>query len=223
MFEAVVPYFPQLLDGIVLTLKVSLGSVAVGLIIALVLAPLSAFGAKPVRACIAAYVTVIRGVPELLVIFLVFYGGTILLTRLAGGYVEVSALPAGIFALAAVSGAYLTEILRAALQDVPVGQWEAARALGLKPVITFRKVILPQMLARALPGLGNQWLIILKDSALVSIIGLEELMRKAVIGAGATHDPLAFYLTAAVLYVMITGFSSVFLGIIQMRLGAHGR
>lgn len=223
MIEVVVQYFPQLLQGLVVTLSVALGSLFFGLLFAVVLAPAALYGSTPVRKIIAGYVGLIRGLPELLVIFLIFYGGTVLLTGLVGSYVEVDALTAGIAALTVVSAAYLTEILRGALVSVPTGQWEAALSLGIRRPRAFRLIVFPQMMVRALPGLGNQWLVILKESALVSIIGLEELMRKSVVAAGATHKPLAFYLTAAALYVVVTGVSTLVINAYNQRLTTHLR
>ena len=214
MIEAVVQYFPQLLQGFLVTLSVAVGSFVLGLIFAVVLAPAAVYGSAPVRKVIAGYVSLIRGLPELLVIFLIFYGGTVLLTGLFGVYVEVDALTAGIAALTVVRGA---------LVGVSSGQWEAALALGLRGPGAFRLIVLPQMMVRALPGLGNQWLVILKESALVSIVGLEELMRKSVVAAGATHKPLAFYLTAAALYVLVTGVSTLFINAYNQRLTTHLR
>ncbi|MBX8800096.1 ABC transporter permease subunit [Ochrobactrum sp. MR28] len=207
--STVIAYLPQLLSGLGITLLVAVGSFLCGFLAAIILAPLAIYAPAPIRKAIALYVGLIRGLPELLVIFLIFYGGTVLLTQVAGRYVEVNAITAGIAALSFVSAAYLTEILRGALLSVSGGQWEAAFALGLRRPRAFRLIILPQMMTRALPGLGNQWLVILKESALVSIIGLEELMRKSVVAAGATREPLAFYLTAAALYIVITGISSL--------------
>ena len=206
-----------------MTLGVAVGSLLVGSLIAVVLAPLAIYGNSITRRIIMGYVSLIRGLPELLVIFLIFYGGTVLLTKLTGSYVEVDAMSAGIAALSVVAAAYLTEILRGALLSVSAGQWEAALALGFRRPRAFRLVILPQMMARALPGLGNQWLVILKESALVSVVGLEELMRKSVVAAGATHQPLAFYLTAAGLYVSITGVSTILLKAYESRLTVHLR
>jgi His/Glu/Gln/Arg/opine family amino acid ABC transporter permease subunit len=223
MLDAVFQYKEQLLQGLLMTLGVAVGSLVAGSLIAVVLAPLAIYGNPVTRRIIMGYVSLIRGLPELLVIFLIFYGGTVLLTNLTGSYVEVDAMSAGIAALSVVAAAYLTEILRGALLSVSAGQWEAALALGFRRPRAFRLVILPQMMARALPGLGNQWLVILKESALVSVVGLEELMRKSVVAAGATHQPLAFYLTAAGLYVSITGVSTLLLKAYESRLTSHLR
>lgn len=221
--SVVFAYLPQLLQGLAVTLIVALGSFICGFVVALILAPLAIYAPAPVRKIISLYVGLIRGLPELLVIFLIFYGGTVLLTKIAGRYIEVNAITAGIAALSVVSAAYLTEILRGALLSVSSGQWEAALALGLRRARAFRLVALPQMMARALPGLGNQWLVILKESALVSIIGLEELMRKSVVAAGATREPLAFYLSAAALYIAVTGVSTLLLRAYASRLAPQTR
>ncbi|PJO48128.1 ABC transporter permease [Brucella pituitosa] len=221
--SVVFAYLPQLLQGLAVTLIVALGSFICGFVVALILAPLAIYAPAPVRKIISLYVGLIRGLPELLVIFLIFYGGTVLLTKIAGRYIEVNAMMAGIAALSVVSAAYLTEILRGALLSVSSGQWEAALALGLRRARAFRLVALPQMMARALPGLGNQWLVILKESALVSIIGLEELMRKSVVAAGATREPLAFYLSAAALYIAVTGVSTLLLRAYASRLAPQTR
>jgi His/Glu/Gln/Arg/opine family amino acid ABC transporter permease subunit len=218
MFDVIAPYATQLLLGLGLTLQVALGSFLLGLVLAVLCAPLTQSRRDPLRRVLDIYVTVIRGVPELLVIFLIFYGGTIVLTKLSGSYFEVDALTAGIVALGAVAFAYLLEILRAALQSIPEGQREAALVLGLSRRQLFQHIILPQMLQRALPGIGNQWLIVLKESALVSIVGLEELMRKSVVAAGATHHPLTFYLSAAALYVAVSALSSLIFAQAEQRL-----
>lgn len=221
--SVVFAYLPQLLQGLAVTLIVALGSFICGFVVALLLAPLAIYAPAPIRKIISLYVGLIRGLPELLVIFLIFYGGTVLLTKIAGRYIEVNAITAGIAALSVVSAAYLTEILRGALLSVSSGQWEAALALGLRRARAFRLVALPQMMTRALPGLGNQWLVILKESALVSIIGLEELMRKSVVAAGATREPLAFYLSAAALYIAVTGVSTLLLRAYASRLAPQTR
>ncbi|MBY3516545.1 ABC transporter permease subunit [Rhizobium laguerreae] len=223
MLDAVFQYKEQLLQGLLMTLGVAVGSLVVGSLIAVVLAPLAIYGNPVTRRIIMVYVSLMRGLPELLIIFLIFYGGTVLLTNLTGSYVEVDAMSAGIAALSVVAAAYLTEILRGALLSVSAGQWEAALSLGFRRPRAFRLVILPQMMARALPGLGNQWLVLLKESALVSVVGLEELMRKSVVAAGATHQPLAFYLTAAGLYVSITGVSTLLLKAYESRLTSYSR
>ncbi len=151
-----------------------------------------------------AYTTVIRGVPELVIILLLYFGGTVTLTRLAGHYVEVDGLSAGVFALSLVFGGYATEVFRGAFQAVPRGQIEAARALGMRRFALFWTVMMPQVWRLALPGLGNLWLVLLKDTSLISVVGLEELMRKSAIAAGVTRQPFVFDGSCALLYLSFT-------------------
>ncbi|WP_082342686.1 MULTISPECIES: ABC transporter permease [unclassified Shinella] len=163
------------------------------------------------------YTTIIRGVPELLIILILYFGGTVAMTAVFGRYVEVDAFAAGVFALTIVFGAYATEVFRAAIRAVPTGQIEAAHALGLSKMHTWRLVIFPQMWRYALPGIGNLWLTLLKDTALISVVGLEDLMRKTGVAAGATHDPLTFYTVAAGLYLSFTSVSLAGLTLLERR------
>jgi His/Glu/Gln/Arg/opine family amino acid ABC transporter permease subunit len=166
-----------------------------------------------------AYTTIVRGVPELLIILLLYFGGTVTLSQIAGRYVEVDGFSAGVFALSLVFGAYATEIFRGAFLAVPLGQREAARALGMRRIALFRFVLLPQVWRFALPGLGNLWLVLLKDTALISVVGLEELMRKTSIAAGVTRQPFVFYATAAMLYLAFTVVSAAALQYAERRVG----
>jgi His/Glu/Gln/Arg/opine family amino acid ABC transporter permease subunit len=174
---------------------------------------------RVLRSIAEAYTTIIRGIPELIIILLLYFGGTVTLSRLAGHYVEVNGFSAGIFALTIVFGAYATEIFRGAILAIPRGQIEAARALGMRPAATFRTVMLPQLWRFALPGIGNLWLVLLKDTALISVVGLEELMRKTAITAGSTRQPFTFYFTAAMIYLAFTIVSAAALHWAERRVG----
>lgn len=189
----------QIIAGAITTLQVALTSLVLGIAVGLCGAMAKVNGIGALRWLADGYTTIVRGIPELLIILILYFGGTVALTALLGRYVEVDAFAAGVFALTIVFGAYATEVFRAALLAVPRSQIEAAHALALSRALTFRLVILPQMWRYALPGLGNLWLTLLKDTALISVVGLEDLMRKASVAAGATHDPLTFYLIAAAL------------------------
>ncbi len=213
------PYLLTLLEGALITLEVSISSFAIGLVIALFMAPLSIYGPHYVRFLIKIYVDTFRGLPELLIIFFFYYGGTVLLTNISGSYFEVSALAAGICALSIVASAYLTEILRAALLSLDKGQWEASYAYGFSQIQIFRFIVLPQAIRRAAPGMANQWLVSLKESALVSVIGLEELMRVTVVAAGSTQQHLLFYVVAAAFYLFISYVSQVIIN--RMQLGSQ--
>ncbi len=155
-----------------------------------------------------AYGTVFRGIPDLLTIYLLYFGGSVALTAIARmfgaeGFVGLPAFATGTLAIGIISGAYQAEVFRGAYLAVDRGQAEAAYAHGLSKALTLRLVILPQLLRHAIPGLGNVWQLVLKDSALISVIGLVELMRQAQIGAGSTRQPFVFYMAAAALYFAI--------------------
>lgn len=207
----------QLLAGAQTTLQVALISLALGICLGLIGAFAKLAGNQVFRAIAGAYTTVIRGVPELLIILILYFGGTAGLSFLFGGYVEVDALTAGVSALTIIFGAYATEVFRSSYLAIPQGQIEAASALGLSRLQTFRLVSLPQMWRISLPAIGNLWLTLLKDTALISVVGLEDVMRKASIAATSTHDPLLFYSAAAVIYLALTTISLAFLKTREIR------
>jgi len=207
----------QILTGAGLTLAVAALSLVAGLVIGGFGAAAKLSSRRVLRGLADAYTTLVRGVPELLILLLLYFGGTVFLSWVAGEYVEVNGLGAGLFALSILAGAYMTEVLRAAIQAVPKGQIEAARALGLKPAIAVRKVLLPQVWRLALPGLGNVWLVLLKDTSLISVVGLEELMRKSAIAAGATREPFTFYAVAALVYLLFTAVSVIAIALMERR------
>ena len=168
------------------------------------------------------YTTVIRGVPELLVIYLFFFGGTGAVMFVASifgynEYIEINAFITGAFAIGIISGAYSTEVFRGAIQSIDRGQFEASKVLGIKKHIQFYKVILPQMLRLAIPNLSNVWQITLKDTSLISVTGLVEIMRQSYIAAGSTRDPLFFYSFAAVLYLLLTYVSMKLINKLELR------
>lgn len=209
----------QLAIGALTTVKVALTSLVLGTVVGLCGAGAKLSSSFLLMRLAEAYTTVIRGVPELLIILILYFGGTVALSAVFRRYVEIDAFSAGVAALTIVFGAYATEVFRAAITAVPQGQIEAAHALGLSRFLTFRLVVLPQMWRYALPGLGNLWLTLLKDTALVSVVGLDDLMRKAGIAAGTTHDPLTFYLAAALLYLAFTSLSLCGLTVLEWRAG----
>ncbi len=206
----------QLGVGLQMTLQVAVVSVMVGLVLGMIGATAKLSASVVARKIADGYTTFVRGVPELILLLILFFGGTMLVQRLAEAlgsedYIEIDAFTAGVLTLGFVFGAYATEVFRGAIQAVPKGQIEAARAVGMNRVLVFRRIMLPQVWRFALPGLGNLWLVLLKDTALISVIGLDELMRKAAIGAGATQEPFTFYAAAALIYLGLTVVSMAFL------------
>jgi octopine/nopaline transport system permease protein len=167
----------------------------------------------PARWLAEGYTTVARGVPELLVIYLLFFGGSQAAMFVAsifgyGGYIEINAFTIGTVAVGIISGAYSTEVIRGAVLAVPRGQIEAARAIGMHRSLLFRRIMLPQVARFALPGLGNVWQLTLKDTALISVTGLVEIMRQAHVASGSTREPFTFYMVAALLYMLLSTFSN---------------
>lgn len=203
----------NLLQGAWLTLQLALVSMLLGLTLGLAGALAKMSQHRLLRWLGTAYSTVIRGVPELLWILLI-YLGTINLVRWLGNLIgiddlELSPFVAGVIALGLCFGAYATEIFRGALLALGKGQCEAGLALGLSKHAIFIHVILPQMWRLSLPGLGNLFMILMKDTALVSAIGLHELMRNAQVAVTATKAPFTFYLAAAVIYLALTAAAMV--------------
>lgn len=170
----------------------------------------------------SAYGTIFRGVPDLLTIYLFYYGGSVALTAIAkevgsDGFVGLPSLATGIVAIGVISGAYQAEVYRGAYLAVEQGQFDAAKALALSRVQVLRLVIIPQLLRHAIPGLSNVWQLVLKDSALISVIGLVELMRQSQIGAGSTREPFLFYIAAAALYFVIAGITGQIFRVAETR------
>ncbi len=166
------------------------------------------------------YTTVVRGVPELILILLVYYGVPTLIQDLAAGAghdlrIDLNPFVAGVITIGLIYGAFATEVFRGALLAVPRGQVEAARAFGMGHVLVVRRVLLPQMWRFALPGLGNVWMVLIKATALISLIQLDELMRSADIAARATRLPFTFFFAASLLYLGITVVSMLVQGRIE--------
>lgn len=197
-----------------MTLAVASCAFLLGLVFGSLGAAAKLSGIRPLVVLADGYTTVMRGIPELLVIYLLFFGGSGALMFVAGmfghtGYIGVNAFMTGVVAIAVVNGAYSTEAIRGAVLAVPKGQIEAAKAYGMPPWTLFRRILAPQVLRYALPALGNVWQVALKETALISVTGLVEIMRQSTIGAGSTKQPFTFYAAACVLYLLLTTLSSL--------------
>jgi len=200
-------FLPQLLWGTKTTIAIAGTSLIVGLLLGMIAAVGEQSSIRVIRRFTLMCTTLLRGVPELLIVFFVYFGGTAILTGLMGHYVEVSAFTAGVVGLSSIFAAYAAQTFRGAFAAVHKGQLEAARALGCTRRHSFWRILLPQTWRYALPGLGNLWLVLLKDSALVSLLGLTDLMSMAHIAASETHHAFTFYFTAALIYLGLTSLS----------------
>ena len=202
-----------MLRGMAMTLAVSMSSFLLGIVIGCGGAAIKLSSFLPSRIIGDTYTTVIRGVPELLVLYLLFFAAhqaVMLVARVFGytEYIELDAFTIGTIAIGFVSGAYSTEVIRGAVLAVPKGQIEAAKAVGMSRWLRFWRILLPQALPVRLPGLGNVWQLTLKDTSLISVTGLVEIMRTAQVAAGSTKQPFTFYLVAAALYLILTSASN---------------
>ena len=212
----------ELFIATLMTIAVSITAMLIGFLFALIFTPLKLSKNKFLNIIGNSYTTVIRGVPELLVIYLFFFGGSGAVMYVASifgynDYIEINAFITGSCAIGIISGAYSTEVFRGAIQSIDKGQFEASKVLGIKKNIQFYKVVLPQMLRLAIPNLSNVWQITLKDTSLISVTGLVELMRHSYIAAGSTRDPLFFYSFAAVLYLLLTYFSMKLINRLEVK------
>ena len=212
----------ELFIATLMTIAVAITAMLIGFFFALIFTPLKLSRNKFFNLIGNSYTTVIRGVPELLVIYLFFFGGTGAVMYVASifgynEYIEINAFITGAFAIGIISGAYSTEVFRGAIQSIDKGQFEAAKTLGLNKFGQFFKIILPQTLRLAIPNLSNVWQITLKDTSLISVTGLVEIMRQSYIAAGSTRDPLFFYSFAAVLYLLLTYLSMKFINKLELK------
>ena len=212
----------ELFIATLMTVAVAITAMLIGFFFALLFTPLKLSKNKFLNFIANSYTTIIRGVPELLVIYLFFFGGTGAVMFVASifgynEYIEINAFITGAFAIGIISGAYSTEVFRGAIQSIDKGQFEASKVLGLNKFAQFFRIILPQTLRLAIPNLSNVWQITLKDTSLISVTGLVEIMRQSYIAAGSTRDPLLFYSFAAVLYLMLTFLSMKLINRLEMK------
>lgn len=211
-----------ILEGAGVTVRAALASlaVAVGLGIAGAVARLS--GVRMLDSLVLGYTTLVRGVPDLVLMLLIFYGGQTFVNQLGPllgheDYIDVNPFVAGVLTLGFIYGAYMTETFRGAILAVPAGQLEAGHAFGMARGQVFRRILVPQMMRHALPGLGNNWLVLLKATALMSVIGLDDMLRKARLAAGATREPFTFYLVVALVFLALTIVSTLLLSWAERR------
>ena len=197
----------ELFRATLMTIAVSITAMIIGFSFAAIFTPLKLSKYKPLNLIANVYTTVIRGVPEMFVASMFGYNE----------YIEINAFVTGSFAIGIISGAYSTEVFRGAIQSIDKGQFEAAKVLGFSKFKQFYKIILPQMLRLAIPNLSNVWQITLKDTSLISVTGLVEIMRQSYIAAGSTRDPLFFYSFAAVLYLLLTFLSMKLINKLEIK------
>ncbi len=225
-------YGPDLAEGAVVTIELAFLSLALAITLGLLGASAKLSGSRTLTAIATTYTTLIRGVPDLVMMLLFYYGGQVAVnalsdylweTREIDFFFQFDPFISGVVTIGLIFGAYMTETFRGAFLAVDVGQIEAAKAYGFSRWHTFRRVMIPQMMRHALPGIGNNWQVLLKTTALVSIIGLDDMVRKGALAAGSTQMPFTFYFTVALIFLLFTSISTTGLRWMERRFSIHTR
>jgi arginine/ornithine transport system permease protein len=215
-------FLPSLLEGAGVTLSVALASLAIAMTLGLAGAMAKLSKWRAARGIATVYTTLIRGVPDLVLMLLIFYGGQVAVNSIALSlgheeYIDVNPYVAGVLTIGFIFGAYLTEAFRGAFLAVPPGQREAGLVYGMSGWQIAMRITFPQMFRHALPGLSNNWLVLIKSTAIVSVIGLSDLMTRGQQAAGSTREPFSFYLAVAVIYLVFTSASELLFDQLQKR------
>lgn len=214
-FQIAIQYMPRLLRGATETLRITAVGVSSGFVIGMIVGFIRAYRVPVASRVFRYYIDFIRGTPLLVQIFFIFFGLPNLINR------PISPFIAGVSAISINSGAYFGEIIRGAVQSIHRGQIEAGRSLGLSWFNTARYVVWPQAFLLALPALGNQFIISLKDTSLLAVISVEELTRNGQIIIAATFRAFQIWLLVALIYLVMTGFSAFILNKIETRLSRY--
>ncbi|MDG1582817.1 ABC transporter permease [Pseudomonas sp. GOM6] len=215
-------YGSTILDGAWLTVQLALLSMAVAIALGLLGAAFRLSPLKWLALMGETYATVIRGIPDLVLILLIFYGGQDLVNRIAplvgyDDYIDINPFVAGVGTLGFIYGAYLSETFRGAFMAIPKGQGEAGMAYGMSPLRVFFRILVPQMVRLAIPGVTNNWLVLVKATALISLVGLQDMMARAKSAGDATREPFTYILLAAAIYLALTSVSLLVLRHLERR------
>ncbi|MVD32461.1 ABC transporter permease, partial [Vibrio cholerae] len=234
-------YEASILKGALLTIEVAVLSLLLAMLLGMLGALAKMAPYRWARAIATLYTTIIRGIPDLVLMMLIFFGGQILLNNglswfnefinqwltardpnhewvaYLPDYVDISPFVAGVLTIGFIFGAYMAETFRGAILAVDKGELEAAKAYGMSAAMSFRRILLPQMIRHAIPGFGNNWLVLLKTTALVSIIGLEDMVRISSLAAGSTKMPFTFYMAVAIIFLFFTSVSTGLLKLLERK------
>ncbi|EGQ8662468.1 ABC transporter permease subunit [Vibrio cholerae] len=240
-------YEASILKGALLTIEVAVLSLLLAMLLGMLGALAKMAPYRWARAIATLYTTIIRGIPDLVLMMLIFFGGQILLNNglswfnefinqwltardpnhewvaYLPDYVDISPFVAGVLTIGFIFGAYMAETFRGAILAVDKGELEAAKAYGMSAAMSFRRILLPQMIRHAIPGFGNNWLVLLKTTTLVSIIGLEDMVRISSLAAGSTKMPFTFYMAVAIIFLFFTSVSTGLLKLLERKFSIHTR
>ena len=215
-------YGATIMGGVWLNVACGLSALAVAVLLGILAALAKLSPRSWLRGIANLYTTIIRGVPDLLMMMMIFFGGQMLVNQVmfalgSEEYIDVNPFIAGVISIGFIYGAYMAETFRGAILAVPKGQLEAGRAYGMSGGQVFGRILFPQMVRHALPGFGNNWLVLLKTTALLSIVGLEDMVRRARLAGGSTHEPFTFILTVALIYLALTTVSILIMRVAEKR------
>ena len=199
------------MKGMLLTVEVALLSLLVSVLLGMLGAVAKLSKSRIAGVIAGIYTTIIRGIPDLVLMTILFFGGQILVNnigeKLGWEYIDVSPFMAGVLTIGFIFGAYMTESFRGGILAVSHGEIEAGYAFGMNPAQVFFRITLPAMVRHALPSFGNNWLVLTKTTALVSVIGLQDMVYNAGLAGGSTRKPFTFFCVVAVLFLIVTGIS----------------
>lgn len=209
----IINYLPLILKGMVLTIEVALLSLLISVLLGMLSAVAKLSKSRVARAIAGIYTTIIRGIPDLVMMTILFFGGQIMINnigeKLGWDYIDVSPFMAGVLTIGFIFGAYMAESFRGGIMAVSHGEIEAGYSFGMTPVKVFFRITLPAMIRHALPSFGNNWLVLTKTTALISVIGLQDMVYNAGNAGGSTRKPFTFYCVVAFLFLIITGVSDI--------------
>lgn len=222
-------YGPSIFKGAGLTISVGVLSLLLALLLGLLGAVAKLSSNRLARGIASTYTTVIRGVPDLVLMLLIYFGGQVMVNNLTDLlyenfdidiFINIDQFVAGVLTIGFIFGAYMAESFRGAFMSVDKGQLEAGKAYGMTSWQVFSKISFPQMMRHALPGLGNNWLVILKTTALVSVIGLADMVRLATEASKAVHQPFKFFIPVVLVYLALTSVSGWGIKYLERRYSA---
>lgn len=222
-------YGPSIFMGAILTVELAVLSAVIAVLLGLLTAMARLSKNRVARGVATLYSTVVRGVPDLVLMLLIFFGAQIMMNNISDWLYEhyeidvffnIDEFTAGVSTIGFIFGAYMAETFRGAFLAVDRGQLEAGTAYGMSPWMIFRRVMFPQMMRHALPGIGNNWLVLVKTTALVSVIGLADMTRLAKEAAGAVNEPFKFFIPVAIVYLLITSVSELGLKRLERKFSA---
>ncbi|EOD78032.1 Arginine/ornithine ABC transporter, permease protein AotQ [Grimontia indica] len=222
-------YGPSIFMGAILTVELAVLSAVIAVLLGLVTALARLSKNRFARGVATVYSTVVRGVPDLVLMLLIFFGAQIMMNNFSDWlyekydidmFININEFTAGVSTIGFIFGAYMAETFRGAFLAVDRGQLEAGTAYGMSPWMIFRRIMFPQMMRHALPGIGNNWLVLVKTTALVSVIGLADMTRLAKEAAGAVNEPFKFFIPVALVYLLITSISELGLKRLERKFSA---